>query len=175
MLDRFNLLISTSRGNERNACTEAWYLLKEAGDDSAQVDVTQVIGLLVAETKIPPLETVERLRGVMRSRPWEFKYLLKVVPIELVVSTGLGEVEEAARRLSERIGEGETFRITVEKRHSNLSTVSIIEAAARPIKRKVNLKNPDRILHIEVLGKVTGISLIKPDEILSVEREKRLL
>ena len=62
--------------------------------------------------------------------------------------------------------------MTVEKRHTELSTKEIIEAAAKHIDREVNLKNPDRIVLIEVMGGATGISVIKPDDILSIVKEK---
>jgi tRNA(Ser,Leu) C12 N-acetylase TAN1 len=59
LLNDFNLLISTSRGNERNTCSEMWYLLGEAGDRSAIVERTTVIGLVVARTKLDPLVVVD--------------------------------------------------------------------------------------------------------------------
>ncbi len=36
------------------------------------------------------------------------------------------------------------------------------------------MKNPDRILQIEVLGALTGISLLKPSDVISVMKEKML-
>jgi len=38
----------------------------------------------------------------------------------------------------------------------------------------VNLENPDKILLIEVLGALTGVSLLKPSDILGVVKEKLL-
>ncbi|MCD6592612.1 THUMP domain-containing protein, partial [Candidatus Bathyarchaeota archaeon] len=97
------------------------------------------------------------------------------VPIELTVPTRMERIEEAVRMLSEKIGTNETFRVTVEKRHSQISTREIIEAAAKHVNRKVNLEKPDKIVLIEVVGGVTGVSIIKPDDILSVVKEKAKL
>ena len=33
LLEDFNLLATTSRGNEEDLCSEIWYLLREMGDD----------------------------------------------------------------------------------------------------------------------------------------------
>ncbi|MEO2199814.1 MAG: RNA methyltransferase, partial [Nitrosopumilus sp.] len=41
------------------------------------------------------------------------------------------------------------------------------------IKNKVSLDYPDKIILIEILGIVTGISLIKKSDILSLEKTKR--
>lgn len=168
----FNLLISTSRGNENNACSEIWFLLGELGDKEALVDRTEVSGLIVAKTKLDPFKAVEGLRRLLRERPWEFRYTLKVLPIEVVVRTKIEEIKRAAAGLHHKILENETFRVTVEKRHSNISTRDLIEAAVENLDRKVDLSNPDKIILIEVLGRLTGISVIKPDDILSVTKEK---
>ena len=76
--------------------------------------------------------------------------------------------------LTKLIPKKNTFRITVEKRYTSIHSKDFIDAAASDIKRTVDLVNPDFILLIEVLGELTGISLIKPDDILSVTQEKML-
>jgi tRNA acetyltransferase TAN1 len=68
----------------------------------------------------------------------------------------------------------EKFRITVEKRKTSISGRSLIEAIANRIDRKVDLDDPDKIVLIQILGELTGVSIVPPGKILSVEREKRL-
>jgi tRNA acetyltransferase TAN1 len=50
----------------------------------------------------------------------------------------------------------------------------IIEAAVGDITAKVDLHNPDWIMQIEVLGSLTGVSVIKPSDVLAVVKEKML-
>ncbi|MEM1581661.1 MAG: THUMP domain-containing protein [Candidatus Bathyarchaeia archaeon] len=174
VMEDFNLLVSTSRGNENNACSEIWFLLGELGDREALVDRTEVAGLIVAKTKLDPFEAVEGLRKILKERPSEFRYVLRVVPIEVVVKTRIEEIKRAAASLHNKILENERFRVTVEKRHSEISTKEIIEAAVENLNRRVDLNNPDKIILIEVLGRLTGVSVIKPRDILSVAKEKPL-
>jgi tRNA acetyltransferase TAN1 len=174
MLRDFNLLATTSRGNEDNACSELWYLLGEIGDSAASVDKTGVTGLIAAKTTVNPFEAIEKFREILQERPYEFRYTLRVIPVEKVVHTDLGEIQCATTELSSKIGQNETFRVTVEKRFTGTSTHDIIEAAAASIERKVDLSKPDKILLIEVVGRLTGVSVIKPDEILAVMKEKVL-
>jgi tRNA acetyltransferase TAN1 len=174
LLKDFNLLVSTSRGNERNTCSEMWYLLGEAGDRAAVVERTQVIGLVVARTKIDPVTAIERLRSLLLDRPWEFRYTLKVTPITGTVASDPQGIEEFAVKLAESLRKDEKYRITVEKRRTSISGRALIEAIANRIDRKVDLDEPDKIVLVQILGEVTGVSLIPPDKILSVEREKRL-
>jgi tRNA acetyltransferase TAN1 len=94
--------------------------------------------------------------------------------VEKIVRTDLEQIQSAVQELSPKITDNESFRVTVEKRFTTIASKDIIEAAATNLKRKVNLSNPDKILLIEVMGGLTGISVIKPDEILSVLKEKVL-
>ncbi|RLI20043.1 RNA methyltransferase [Candidatus Bathyarchaeota archaeon] len=172
MLKHFNLLVTTTRGNEDNACSEIWYLLKEIGDENAEIDKTGVSGLIAAKTSLDPFEVIARFREILKERPYEFRYSLRIIPIERVVKTRIEEIQKVAEELASKIGENETFRITVEKRFTEISTRDIIEAAASKIERKVNLEKPDKILLIEIVGGLTGISVIKPEDIISVSKEK---
>jgi len=168
----FNLLISTSRGNESNACSEAWFLLGKIGDKESLAEKTNVVGLVVAKTILDPFKAIEDLRKTLRERPEEFRYILRVIPIELVVRSDLGEIQKAIAKLSSKIRNEETFRVTVEKRHTQLSQNSIIEVAAAGVERKVDLENPDKIILIEILGPLAGVSVIRPLDILSVVKER---
>jgi len=172
VLSDFNLLVTTSRGNENNACSEIWFLLGEVGDQEALVDKTGISGLIAAKTSLNPFKAIEGLRRMLRGRPHEFRYTLRVIPIELVIRTNLDEIRRASIELSSKILENETFRVTVEKRHTELPTRDIIEAVAANINRSVNLDDPDKIVLIEVIKGLTGISIIKPEDILAVVKEQ---
>jgi tRNA acetyltransferase TAN1 len=131
--------------------------------------------LVVAKTMLNPLTVVKELRKMLKNQPEEFRYMLRVVPVEAVVSTKLEDIKKASLDVSARIGEDETFRVTVEKRHTTLSSKEIVKAVAEGIDRKVDLLKPNKIVLIEVLGGLTGVSVIEPDDILSVVKEKSQL
>lgn len=174
MLRDFNLLATTSRGNEGDACSELWYLLGQIGDSASTVDKTGVVGLIAAKTAFNPFEVIDKFRKMLSERPYEFRYTLRIIPIEKVVRTELGEIQRVATELCSKIGDNESFRVTVEKRFTETSARDIVEAAAANIERKVNLNKPDKILLVEVVGGLTGISVIRPENILSVVKEKML-
>jgi len=152
LLKDFNLLATTSRGNERPMCFELSYLLKEElGDPAPLVDKTGIRGLVAAKTAFDPCEAIQKLRAILQEHPYKFRYALRIIPVERVLPTVLDEVKHVASELAADIGENETFRVTVEK-----------------------LENPDKILLIEVVGGLTGMALIKPNDILAVVKEKML-
>jgi tRNA acetyltransferase TAN1 len=173
MLKDFNLLITTARGSEEDACSEIWYLLGEAGDATVKAERTGITGLIAAKTNLNLFEAVEKLRQILKERPYEFRYSLRIIPVEKVVRTDLGEIQRATIELSSKIGENESFRVTVEKRFTSTPTNDIIEAAANVIERRVDLNRPDKIVLIEVVGGLTGISILKPNEIFSIAKETR--
>ena len=175
MIDDFNLLATTMRGNERSMCNELLYMLKEElGDVQAQTAKTKIRGLIVGKTSLDPVEVVEKFRNILTERPYEFRYALRIVPIQIVVQTDLSEIKKSAQEMASKIGENQSFRVTVEKRFTELHSKDIIEAAAGDLNRRVDLKNPDWILQIEVLGRLTGISLLKLSDVLAVVKEKML-
>lgn len=172
MLKDFNLLITTFRGSEENACSEIWYLLGELGDSAVTVDKTGIKGLVTAKTFLDPFEVIEKFRKLLKERPQEFRYTLRVIPIEKAIRTTLEDIKKTSMELSPKIREVESFRISVEKRFSEISTLQVIEAVAANIDRKVSLEKPDKILLVEITGKFTGISVVKPSEIFSVVKER---
>jgi tRNA acetyltransferase TAN1 len=175
MIDDFNLLATTMRGNERPMCNELLYMLKEElGDVQAQTAKTKIRGLIVGKTSLDPVEVVGKFRNILTERPYEFRYALRIVPIQIVVRTDLSEIKKSTQELASKIGENQSFRVTVEKRFTEFHSIDIIEAAAGDLNRRVDLKNPDWILQIEILGRLTGISLLKPNDVLAVVKEKML-
>jgi tRNA acetyltransferase TAN1 len=174
MINGFNLLATTSRGNERPMINEILFMLKEIGDIEAQAAKTKIRGLIVAKTTLDPFMVIEKFRGIIKERPYEFRYALRILPIEKVVPTDLGEIKKATEELAKKIGENETFRVTIEKRFTTIHTKDLIEAVTGEIKNKANLENPDKIILIEVLGALTGLSLLKPNDILAVIKEKMI-
>jgi len=166
-LERFNLIVTCLRGQEPVAASELADLLREMGDPEPVVNVTKVAGLLTAETSLDPFKVVEQLRKMLEDEPWKVGYVMRVIPVEEVVETRLERIAEAVERLAVKIPEDATYRVTVEKRHTQLSSRDIIEAAAKRVERRVNLENPDWIVLIQVIGGVTGVAVIKPGQIVS--------
>jgi tRNA acetyltransferase TAN1 len=174
MLRDFNLLITTSRGCERAASSELQRLLEQIGESAPTINRSGISGLIAARTVMDPFDVVKKLRKILCERPYEFRYMLRAIPIERIVRTDLKEISEAVAGLNSKIGEDETFRVTIEKRFNAISTHDIVRAVTVDLKRKVNLSHPDKILLIEVVGGSTGVSVITPEDILSVLKEKIL-
>jgi tRNA acetyltransferase TAN1 len=168
----FNILATTERISESRAGSELWMLLRAAGDEAPVVDRMGVWGIIVAKTTIDPAEAVTKMREDFIKKPDAIQALFRVIPIQRLVPTSLEEIAKAATELSAVIGTEESYRITVEKRRIRLGSHEIINAVAEKIDRRVNLDNPDWVVLIETAGKVTGISVVHPTNILNVQKER---
>src|SRR5207245_854992 len=162
LIHDFNLLLSSARGNEREANHEIRYLLRELGDACPKTDFALVSGLTVAKTSLDPVKVVSRLRPVLKYRPWQFIYILKVKPVEEVVPCDIPSIGAAVVNQAGKVGLDETFRVSLEKRRSRVSSKEIIDAVASKVSRKVELRHPDKIVLFEVIGDVAGVSAIFP-------------
>ena len=175
LLSEFNLLVSSARGNEREANSEVRYLVGELGDREAETSYTPVSGLTVAKTSLDPVGVIQNLRSILKEKPWEFRYVLKVKPVQKVVPCEIEAIRNAVSEKSGAIREGETFRVSIEKRRSNVSSKDVIDAIAARIPRKVDLRDPAKVVLVEIIGTVAGIAVIPPNGILGIEREKRTI
>ncbi len=173
LLEDFNLLVSSARGEEHDANSELRYLLGELGDRHARTNHTSVSGLTVARTELDPVLLISRLRTRLNIRPWEFRYVLKVKPVKRVVPCTLEEITAAVVQQASTVKRGETFRVSLEKRQNHISSKEVIDSVASKVPRKVDLQNPSKLILIEIISQVAGVSIISPSSILGVEREKR--
>lgn len=173
MLMNFNLIASTFKHREEDAQDELLDTLEMLGDYASESQTTDISGIVLGFTKLDPFQIVNSLRDLVKNEPWQIRYVLRLLPIELVVYTEPKSIKNAAKKLALKIQNGDTFRITIERRHTSVTSSDIIATIAKEIDNKVNLKNPDWIVLVEVVGGQTGISVIKPDQIFRSVVEKR--
>jgi tRNA acetyltransferase TAN1 len=170
-----NLIITCARHLEPETQEELTDILREFGDPEAIVSITKMSGILTAETNLDPIEIVRKIKDMILDEPWSIRYCLRIIPIQKVIETTIEEIEKTATEMSEQIADGQTYRISIEKRNSDVSSQEIISKIANKIKNKVSLEYADKIVLIEILGNKTGLSILKKSDVLSIEKTKRSL
>ena len=169
---KYNLLATTDQLNLSQACGELWMNLRAVGDERPKIDRSRVKGLVLAYTSLDPVEAVHLLREHMKTEPSRHKSVYRLMPILTWAETEVEAIVEAVRSQIGRIGVEESFRVTLEKRRTELSSLEIIEPVAEVVDRRVDLGNPDWVVLIEVLGKETGVSVIRPFDMLNFQKER---
>lgn len=170
-----NMIITCARNLEQDAKEEVRYILREFGDEEADVRITNMSGILTANTYLDPLQVIKYIREKIVDEPWSVRYSLKIVPIEEVVETEYNSISDALSKMTEKIKQDETYRISIKKRNSTISSNEIISKIAPQINRKVDLEHYDWNVVVEIMGGITGLSVIKDDNILSVVKTKRAM
>lgn len=145
------------------------------GDPEPFVSPTSMSGVITATTKLDPIQVVNELREQVLDEPWSLRYCLRVIPVQKETETEIEKIEQLVSQISGLILDGETYRISIERRNSNLQSQEIISKIAKNFPNKVSLENPDKIIQIEILGGKTGVAIIRKSDILSVEKTKRSL
>ena len=168
-----NLIVTCARHLEGDTEDELIDILEELGDSDVKITVSSMSGIITVETKLDPIEVVRKMKEMLLDEPWSIRYCLRVIPVQKVVETNIDEIEKVISNMSEQIEEKEAYRILIEKRNSDISSKEIITKIANGMKNKVSLDFPDKIILIEILGIITGISILKKSDILSLEKTKR--
>lgn len=170
-----NLLITCARHLEPETKEEIARILEELGDSEPKILITSMSGILTAETELDPFMVVKKIHESIIDEPWSIRYCLRIIPIQKVSETKIEDIEEKISELLESLSTEDSYRISIEKRNSDISSKELITKVADKIKNKVSLENPDKIVQIEILGAMTGISILTKSDILSVEKTKRSL
>lgn len=174
LLRRFNLIVSTYRNREDECISEIWYFLNEFGARVVEASRTGLPGLVVINTDLDPLDVIDRMREIAEKRPWEFQYALKIVPIEVVVKADLEEIRKTVLEMcNKRLKKDDTYMVDANIRLSDISRREVIEAIAPYISNKVDLTKPMKVIRVEIIGDLAGLSIIEPKYILSIAKMKR--
>lgn len=172
-MEKINFIVTTVRGRELEACREVKDILSSLGDESPKVEATEISGLLVGHTNLDILGISEMLKKLTNSEPWKIHLLQRFIPLQLVIRSSLDGIAQAAKKLSKQVEKDETFKVVVEKRHTNLESADVIKAVASIFDQKVDLEKPDKVVLVEVAGPLAGVSIIKPDQVFSSVVAKR--
>tara|TARA_B110000014_G_scaffold243970_1_gene214769 strand:- start:38 stop:559 length:522 start_codon:yes stop_codon:yes gene_type:complete len=169
-----NLIITCQRNLEDPTILETQNMLERFGDVDAKIEKTEFSGIIQVETSLDNIKVLDNFRELIDDEPWLIKYCSRIIPIQKECESRLDDIVNASIELSNVMKENETYRITVEKRHSSLHTKDIIANIANSISNKVSLENSNWEIIVQVLRNKTGISVVPPDTILSVNKQKRV-
>ncbi len=170
------ILISSQRGNERDAQSEMWYILKERLEINSKPIHCSIPGLSllrIKEKKTVP-EIMQKIREIAAKE--HLMACLRIIPLEMIIKTDPEEIRDKCLQYTTQIKPTDKWRITTRTRHTKIRGQELIEIIAPHIKNgEVDLENPDKILRIEILGSKTGICLHRPsDEIRIKEIENEI-
>jgi tRNA acetyltransferase TAN1 len=158
---------------EEDAMAEAVDLLERMGDASPEAELTGISGIVVVRTGLDPVAFSRWVRRTVAEEPWCVRYIRRIIPVHAVGRSDVQSVLDKVEGLSSRIGPGDTYRVSLEKRNTQMSGRDLIHSIASTIPNKVSLEDPDVVVQVEILGGVAGVSVLRPGDIFSLETAKR--
>jgi tRNA acetyltransferase TAN1 len=168
----YNLLATTEKILMGAASSQLWMNLRAVGDPEPKVNKSRVKGVIQGYTTLDPVEAIFLMREHMKAEPERYDKLFRVMPILSWVNTDIEKIVVEVQSQKARMKAGETFRVTLEKRRTELRSFEVIDAVAADIDTVVDLENPDWVVLIEIMGDKTGVSVIPADASLNVQKER---
>ena len=169
-----NLLVTCARNLEPETKNEIGKILDGVGDQEPEILNDGMRGILLVKTSIETSRIIEWVKDKVVEEPWLIRYCLRIIPIQTITETEMDKITESVIKLKDVIKQDDSYRITIEKSNTDVSSTEIITDIAKIFPNKVSLNQPDWIVLIEILGDKTGISILKDSEIFSLDKTKRM-
>lgn len=168
-----NLIATCSRHLEEEACNEIAEIIEELGDISPRIGKSSFSGIIWAETSLDPYVAIQDIKKMILDEPWRMRYCHRFIPISHTTSATLENIVEAVKGQTNVMKSADTYRITIEKRGSDISSKELISAVADAIPNKVSLEAYDWNVMIQIMGGIVGVSILKEEDIVSTLKLKR--
>ena len=174
MRDGANLAVTCPRHFEDYACEEISRILGRMGDAAPRARRSGMPGIVLVRTSADPAAVSRYMRGLLREEPWSVRYALRTIPLQRWVKADPDSIVACSAELAGGIGEGQSYRVSVKKRNSRVSSQDLVRRIADSvIGGRVSLEDPDLTILVEIFGPRAGVSLVTDGDVLSVDREKR--
>lgn len=166
-----NLIVTCFRHAEEDAVSE----MTKLTSDTVRMRRTSISGVLTGSTDRDPIEISRRIQDMVMEEPWSVRYVRRIIPVQCVVDTNAGSIIEGIQCIRHHIRDKDTWRVSIKKRNTSISGQEIISGIADIIPNKVSLEYPDIIIHVEILGGITGVAALRPGDVFSLDKTKRSL
>lgn len=171
----YNLLATTEKITMSGASSQLWMNLRAVGDPEPKVNKTRIKGIVQGVTTLDPVEAISLMREHMRSEPDRYDKLFRIMPLLSWVETSIEVIVAEVDTQRQKMDADDSFRVTLEKRRTELRSLEVIDAVAAVIDNRVDLENPDWVVLIEIMGDRTGVSIVGPEALFNVQKERATL
>lgn len=167
-----NLLVSFDPVHEESAKAEILGLLKEAKQEGKIISASQ--GLAEVSVK-DARKAIKSLLEIAKKNIDKFKYTFNWWPVDKWCKAEIKEMQNVIKKIQEGIKKDEKWKMDLVKRKTvkEYGKDLIIKLTDVIDKPKVDLNSPQKIVKVEIDGERAAISLLTPDEILSVPKLKK--
>jgi tRNA acetyltransferase TAN1 len=171
-----NLLVTFHQYEKGHAETEMRARLKDVGAYIESIQPTNVEGVFEVLVGDDPKKIVADIRQLCLDDPGLFSYTHHWVPIERWIPQDTEEMVKITSEFGKHISHNERWMLHLHKRHIGIHSSDLIDRLTVPIQEGiVDLKNPQKIVIVELMGDRAGMSLVRCDELLDVNKVKGMI
>lgn len=168
-----NLLVSYDPCHVGSAKEEMENILKEMKKDfkSIKSDIDGLFKLKVKE----PKKLVKEISKIAKKDMSKFEKTFHWTPIDKWCKSGVKDMQAVIKKLVKDIKKTDKWKLDLSKRkYDKEGTTELILRLTEIVDRpKVDLKNPDKIIKVEIIGNKAGLSLLGADELFSAAKLKK--
>ena len=177
----FNEIVSSQSGNfllvgcdsskEQDAMSEFWHvLIKYCRITPVEVFQLPIRGLFLVVITEEPITTLKKVDETIKTKVFQFKYCRRATAIEQIVKSDPEEIIQALVPKMELIPESDTWRISLNKRHTTIARNELINTIAshpKAPKGKVSLQHPKWYLVVEIIGEWCGVGVYNENPVFT--------
>ena len=126
-----NLLVTCARNLETETKKEIEKILDDLGDQQSEILNVGMRGILMVNTNVEPSKIITWIKDKVVEEPWLIRYCLRMIPIQCITETEMSKITENVIKLKDVIQQNDSYRITIEKRNTNMSSTEIIGEIAK--------------------------------------------
>ncbi len=167
-----NLLITYNPSHVVKAREEIRALL---GSETVEFLDSDTGGLFLLITKKDPKLLTKELRDTVEENPEKCRYTFHWIPIEKWCKSDISDISREMKKMNERMSDSDSWKLDLGRRPHDPKqrTSSLVMQLTQNIDRpKVDLKNPQKIVKVEIIGDRAGIALLDSSELLDIPRIK---
>ncbi|HII30262.1 hypothetical protein AUJ69_03015 [Candidatus Woesearchaeota archaeon CG1_02_47_18] len=172
-ISNVGMVVSCSPTHRDMAVSEVEGVAKEAGFSVGAI-ASGIEGLLFFAVDSPK-EAIKKLNRLCREKPGLFELTFHYRPVDVWCTSSIEEMQAKIRELVPKIGEEESWRMMLSKRqYDKYGERELIMKLTEVVDRKkVDLKNAEKVIVVGIIGEHAGIALAARDEILDVQQVKK--
>jgi len=117
-----------------------------------------------------PKEVIKKLKALSKKNKELFGKTYRYIPVDKWVSSKVTDMVKAIKSLVPKIGLNEKWKMDLGKRYYHKYDYNelILKLTEVVNREKIDLKKPQKIIKVEIIGSSAAITLLEPDELLLI-------
>ncbi len=172
MAKEANLLVTFDPTHLESAKTEIANLLKKVKEEANVLKAEEGLAeVIVKDAK----KAIKELAGIAKKDVAQFAHTFQWVPIEKWCKATVVDMKKNIKGFVKDIGKDEKWKMDLKTRRVKEKTdeIKLILKLTEVVDRqKVDLKNPEKTIKVEIIGNKAGLALLGKDELLNIAKLK---